>query len=70
MLDETPKELIKAEMIDASSYEDKIATLTLKLCFTIQNNRASLVLHTTTSQASVSVRSRLPQLELQEFNGK
>lgn len=68
ILDDTPDELIEAEMIDVSSYGKKIVTLTPKLRFAIQNDCASQVSHPTTSKASVGVRSRLPQLELQKFD--
>ncbi|XP_049274156.1 uncharacterized protein LOC125759435 [Rhipicephalus sanguineus] len=69
LIDETPDELIEAEITDASKYGDKIVTLTAKLRFAILDNQASQASRPTTSQASVGFRSRLPQLELQKFDG-
>ncbi|KAL1478802.1 hypothetical protein MTO96_034856 [Rhipicephalus appendiculatus] len=62
ILNETPDHLLETETTDASKYKDKIVTLTSKLRFAIQNNRASQASRPTTSHASVGVRSRLPQL--------
>ncbi|XP_037505670.1 uncharacterized protein LOC119381997 [Rhipicephalus sanguineus] len=76
IIDETPDELIETEITDASNYGDKIVTLTAKLRFAILNNQSSQASRlrtsqalTATSHASVSFRSRLPQLELQKFDG-
>ncbi|XP_037520532.1 uncharacterized protein LOC119397164 [Rhipicephalus sanguineus] len=76
LIDETPDELIEAEIKDASKYGEKIVTLTAKLRFAILDNQASQASRpttsqalTTTSQASVGLQSRLPQLELQKFDG-
>ncbi|XP_037529283.1 uncharacterized protein LOC119406621 [Rhipicephalus sanguineus] len=76
LIDETPDELIEAETIVASSYGDEIVTLTAKFRFAILDNQASQASRptrsqalTTTSQASVSFRPRMPQLELQKFDG-
>ncbi|KAH6927338.1 hypothetical protein HPB50_001878 [Hyalomma asiaticum] len=69
LIDETPDELIEAEMIDARNYGDKIGTLAAKLRLAILHSHASQASRPMTSQAPVGFRSRMPQLELQKFDG-
>ncbi|KAL1486923.1 hypothetical protein MTO96_031162 [Rhipicephalus appendiculatus] len=60
ILNETPDDLLETEITDASNYGDKIVTLTSKLRFAIQNDRASQTSRPTTSHASVGEKCKEP----------
>ncbi|KAH7981281.1 hypothetical protein HPB49_022893 [Dermacentor silvarum] len=69
ILNETPDDLIESETLDASKYGDKVVAVTSKLRFELQDIHMSQASRQTSSPTSVSVKSRLPQLELMKFDG-
>ncbi|KAH7936939.1 hypothetical protein HPB49_006449 [Dermacentor silvarum] len=69
ILNETPDDLIESETLDVSKYGDKVVTMTSKLRFELQNSRTSQASRQMSSPISLSVKSRLPQLELMKFDG-
>ncbi|KAH7973785.1 hypothetical protein HPB49_005296 [Dermacentor silvarum] len=69
ILNEMPDDLIEIESLSACKYGDKVVRMTSKLLFELQNSRTSQASRQRSSPASVSVKSRLPQLELMKFDG-